>query len=206
MMKSMRELAKLSVSIVSVASLIAVAGVTGGCLAARGMSEIRAFPYPIVYEDDSMERFADADTGATVEIRKARISRPLENLAIHYQSIFPGGEIIRPGDHEEYVKIGDRNAYRVIYRQKYIRKRKRVDDRKSQAEAPQGWTRRSMEDPATGKPIKVLYGPVVPQQRILYLVEGSEYLYYVLLTADGESIDPARTKFEKFVREDIQYL
>jgi hypothetical protein len=200
----MRELAKLSVSIVSLALLMAVAGVTGGCLAARGMSEIKAFPYPIVYEDDSMERFADAETGATVEIRKARISRPLENLAIHYQSIFPGGEIIRPGDHEEYVKIGERNAYRVIYRQKYIRKRKRIADQIS--EAPQGWTRRSMEDPTTGKPIKVLYGPVVPQQRILYLVEGSEYLYYLLLTADGDSIDPARTKFEKFVREDIQYL
>ena len=134
----MRELAKLSVSIVSLALLMAVAGVTGGCLAARGMSEIKAFPYPIVYEDDSMERFADAETGATVEIRKARISRPLENLAIHYQSIFPGGEIIRPGDHEEYVKIGERNAYRVIYRQKYIRKRKRIADQIS--EAPQGCT------------------------------------------------------------------
>jgi hypothetical protein len=204
--EAMPELRKPSTSLVGPALLLLVVGALGGCFAARGMPEIRAFPYPIVYEDEAMERFSDAATGATIEVRKARISRPLDNLAIHYQAIFPGGEIIRPGDHEEYVKIGDRNAYRVVYRQKYIRKRQRVDEQASPDKVPSGWTKRSIEDPATGKPIKVLYGPVIPQQKILYLVEGPEHLYYVLLSADGDSIDEARKKFEKFVREDIQYL
>jgi len=202
----MIEWRKLIALVVGTASLLLATGMIAGCVTTRGISEIKAFPYPIVYEDESMERFADAETGATIEVRKAKISRPLESLAVHYQAIFPGGEIIRPGDHEEYVKIADRNAYRVVYRQKYIRKRKREDGKTSGGEIPQGWTRRAIEDPATGKPINVLYGPIVPQQRILYLVEGSEHLYYVLLTADGDSIDAARKKFEKFVKEDIQYL
>jgi hypothetical protein len=204
--RAMHEVRKPSTSLVGLALLLLVGGMLGGCFAARGMSEIRAFPYPIVYEDELTERFSDAETGATIEVRKARISRPLDNLAIHYQAIFPGGEIIRPGDHEEYVKVGDKNAYRVVYRQKYIRKRKRADDKKSLENIPAGWTVRSTEDPATGKPVKVLLGPVVPQQKVLYLVEGPEHLYYVLLTADGDSIEAARKKFEKFVREDIQYL
>lgn len=204
--ETMRQLRKLSTSLPVLALLLVIAAMLGGCFAARGMSEIRSFPYPIVYEDEVTERFSDADTGATIEVRKARISRPLENLAIHYQAIFPGGEIIRPGDHEEYVKIGDRNAYRVVYRLKYIRKRKRMDDKGSQDQVPTGWTKRSVEDPNTGKPMQVLYGPIVPQQKVLYLVEGPEHLYYVLLTADGDSIEAARKKFEKFVREGIQYL
>lgn len=182
------------------------AGLVAGCFASGGMSEIRAFPYPLVYEDESLERFADAQSDTSIEVRKAKISRPLDNLAIHYQALFPGGEIIRPGDHEEYLKIDGKNAYKVVFRTKYMRKRKRIFNQAPEAEVPPGWTRRTIEDPVSGKPIPVLYGPVVPQEKILYLVEGSTCLYYVLMSADGDAIEPARKRFEKFVREDVQYL
>jgi hypothetical protein len=182
------------------------AWLVAGCFASGGISEIRSFPYPLAYEDESLERFADPESDASVEVRKAKISRPIDNLAIHYPALFPGGEIIRPGDHEEYLKIDGKNAYKVVFRPKYIRKRKRVPDQDSSTDVPAGWTRKSIEDPLSGKPVQVLYGPVVPQEKILYLVEGSTYLYYILMSADGESIEPARKKFEKFVREDVQYL
>jgi len=182
------------------------AGVVSGCFASGGISEIRAFPYPLVYEDESLERFADSQSDTSIEVRKAKISRPLDNLAIHYQALFPGGEIIRPGDHEEYLKIDGKNAYKVAFRTKYIRKRKRIRNQATDAETPPGWTRKTIEDPVSGKPIPVLYGPVIPQEKILYLVEGSTYLYYILMSADGDAIEPARKRFEKFVREDVQYL
>ena len=182
------------------------AGLVAGCFASGGISEIRTFPYPLVYEDESLERFADAQTDTSIEVRKAKISRPLDNLAIHYHALFPGGEIIRPGDHEEYLKIDGKNAYKVVFRTKYIRKRKRVRNQGAEVEVPDGWTRKTIEDPVTGKPIPVLYGPVIPQEKILYLVEGTIYLYYILMSADGDAIEPARKRFEKFVREDVQYL
>jgi len=178
-----------------------------GCLATRGIIDVGSHPYPLIYEDDSTEKFADADQTVFIEVRRRKISRPLENLAIHYAALFPDGEIIRPGDTEEYVKIDGRNAYKVVFRTNYIRRRKRVEtkDKLTPGEAPPGWTLMNIEDPTTGKPTPVLYGPVIPRQRILYLVEGDLYIYYVFMRADGDSIEPARKKFEDFVRKDIKY-
>ena len=128
-------------------------------------------------------------------------------MAIHYAALFPEGEIIRPGDTEEYVKIDGRNAYKVVFRPNYIRRRKRIDGKKklSPENIPQGWTLTNVEDPTTGKPTPVLYGPVIPRQKILYLVEGDPYIYYIFFRADGDSIEPARKKFEEFVRKGIKY-
>ncbi|MFH1114232.1 MAG: hypothetical protein V1792_09950 [Pseudomonadota bacterium] len=179
-----------------------------GCLGSRGFKEITAAPYPLIYEDDSTARFGSRDDNAFVEVRKTSVSKPLEHLAVHYRSLFPGGEIVRPGDREEYVKVNGKNAYKVVFRTKYIRKRKRVDEDpaiKSES-VPNGWTAAKMEDPATGEMIRVLHGPVIPQQRILYLVQGDPYIYYVFLRADGDVIQSARKKFEKFVNEDINYI
>lgn len=178
-----------------------------GCFAARGIIDIRAHPYPRIYEDDSTEKFSDPEDTVFIEVRRGKVSRPLENLAIHYAALFPGGEIVRPGDTEEYVKIDGRNAYKVVFKTNYIRRRKRVeaDQKLGPGEAPPGWTLMNIEDPATGKTIPVLYGPVIPRQKILYLVEGDRYVYYIFMRADGDSIEPARKKFEEFVRKGIKF-
>ncbi len=179
-----------------------------GCLGARGFKEITASPYPLIYEDDSIARFGSPDDNTFVEVRKTAVSKPLEHLAVHYRSLFPGGEIVRPGDREEYVKVNGKNAYKVIFRTTYIRKRKRLDKNSTinPESIPHGWTPAKMEDPVTGEMIRVLHGPIIPQQKILYLVQGDPYIYYILLRADGEAIQSARKKFEKFVNEDIKYL
>lgn len=177
-----------------------------GCFSARGIQEIKSHPYPLVYEDDSTARFGDTEDTVFMEIRTAGIPRPLENLAVHYSSLFPGGEIVRPGDGEEYLTIDGQNAYKVVFRTDYIRPRKRVADKEQLKDIPEGWTAKTIEDPATGKIIPVLYGPVIPRQKILYLVEGKKFVYYIFLRADGESIEPARKKLEEFVRKDLRYI
>lgn len=178
-----------------------------GCLATRGIVNVESRPYPLVYEDDSTERFSDSEDTVFIEVRRRKVSRPLENLAIHYAALFPGGEIVRPGDTEDYLKIDGRNAYKVVFRTNYIRRRKRLEanQKLGPGDAPPGWTLTNIEDPATGKRIPVLYGPVIPRQKILYLVEGDQYIYYIFMRADGDSIEPARKKFEEFVRKDIKY-
>lgn len=159
-----------------------------------------------MYQDDSTARFGTSDDSVLIEVRRARTSRPLENLAIHYASLFPGGEIIRPGDSEEYVKLNDKNAYKVVFGTKYIRKRKRIPDQGKQSESiPEGWSAAKMEDPETGQSVAVARGPVIPRERILYLVQGDPYVYYVSMRADGEAIESARDRFEKFVRQEIKY-
>jgi hypothetical protein len=186
--------------------LLPACALVAGCVVGKGVPEIRAFPYPLTYEDDNTQRFSDPSSDAFVEIRKTRSPGPLDNLAVHYASLFPGGEVIRPGDQEDYVKVGDHKAYRVVFRTKYVRKRKRLKDKDADAEIPAGWTRTTIEDPATGNPLPVLYGPVIPQQRLLYLVEGPTHIYYVFLRANGEMIEPARERFEKLVREEMKFL
>lgn len=177
-----------------------------GCFSARGMTEITTEPYPVIYQDDSSARFGTADDSVLIEVRRAKTPRPLENLAIYYPSLFPGGEIIRPGDAEEYVKFDDKNAYKVVFGTKYIRKRKRLGDESNKAESmPEGWTAAKMEDPETGKSMAVAQGPVIPRQRVLYLVQGDPYIYYVSLRADGDAIESARDRFEKFVRQEVKY-
>jgi len=187
--------------------LLPLFAVLAGCLAARGITEITTFPYPVTYQDDSTARFGDADDNVFIEVRRTQTSRPVENLAIHYAALFPGGEIIRPGDNEEYLKLDGKNAYKVVFRTKYIRKRKRAPERNSSepGKVPTGWTPATMEDPVSGKKMKILLGPVIPQQRVLYLVQGDSYLYYIFWRADGDDIDPSRKKFEQFVRQEINY-
>ncbi len=178
------------------------------CLGTYGISEITDHPYNLIYEDDSTARFGLRDDDVSIEVRKVASPRPIENLAINYGALFPDGEVIRPGDTEEYVKIDGRNAYKVIFRPKYIRKRKRVDENAGakKAEPPEGWTRATITDPLTGKPETILQGPVIRRERILYLVAGDKYVYYILMRADGEAIESARKKLEKLVREDLKYI
>ncbi|MCX5863105.1 MAG: hypothetical protein NTW27_13415 [Deltaproteobacteria bacterium] len=178
-----------------------------GCFGSRGITEIKSQPYPVIYQDDSTARFNDGSDNIFIEVRTTKTPRPLENLAIHYPALFPGGEIIRPGDGEEYVKVSGHNAYKVVFRTKYIRKRKRVEQKLGEGrdKISEGWTTMTMEDPLTGKPIPVLYSPVIPEQRVLYLVQGDSYIYYIFLRADGDAIDAATKEFDTFVRDGIQY-
>jgi hypothetical protein len=199
---------RLSTTSLKCSILMVLTVFLSSCFGVRGFTEITASPYPLISEDDSIARFGDADGNTFVEVRKEQTSRPVEHLAVHYRSLFPGGEIIRPGDSEEYVKINGKNAYKVVFRTKYIRKRKRLGS-KSEVDPesiPEGWTPAKMEDPVTGEIVRVLHGPIIPQQKILYLVQGDPYIYYVFLRADGDSIKSAKKKFEKFVQEDIKYL
>ncbi len=178
-----------------------------GCIGTYGITEISDYPYDLVHEDDSSAKFGVRGDDASIEVRKVASPRPIENLAINYGALFPEGEIIRPGDTEEYTKIDGRNAYKVIFRPKYIRKRKRVDDNTGTKteEPPEGWTQATIYDPLTGRPETVLQGPVIRRERVLYLVAGDQYIYYILMRADGDAIEPARKKLEKLVREDIKY-
>ncbi len=179
-----------------------------GCFSSRGISEISFHPYPLIYEDDSTAKFGDPEDNVFIEVRRTPVSKSVDNLVIHYPSLFPGGEGVRPGDKEEYVDLNGKRAYKVVFRTKYLRKRKRVEEKSegNDKKVPPGWGVSIMEDPFTGKPIDVLQGPVIPSQKILYLVQGDSYIYYILMRADGKYIEPAREKLEKFVRDEIKYL
>ena len=176
-----------------------------GCLGARGMKEIQTRPYSVTYEDDTSARFGDKEDQVFIEVRKAKLPRALDNLAIHYLAFFPSGEIIRPGDVEEYVKVDGHNAYKVVFRTTYIRPRKLPKGPLDKEKIPEGWEVRNIIDPLSGKPIDVLYGPIMPRERMLYLVEGGKYLYYIFLRADGDAVDSARKKFEELVGKEIKY-
>jgi hypothetical protein len=178
-----------------------------GCLIGHRIKDIRQNPYPLIHEDDSTVKYGDQDDDVVIEVRRAKISRPLDNLAVHYPTLFPGGEMIRPGDTEEYVKVGEKNAYRVTFKKKYIRKRKRVleGSETPPADTQRDWTSITIPDPDTGKQIPVLYGPVIEREKILYLVPGRSEVYAIMLRADGDAIEPARTRFETFVRNEIDY-
>jgi len=177
------------------------------CLGKRGISEVRERPYSVEYEDNSTLRLSDHNEDIFIDLRTSSTGKPMENLAIHYPALFPGGEIIRPGDREEYVKINGHTAYKVTFGTKYIRKRKRLPEAEKGliVSIPEGWTATTMEDPVTGKPISVMYGPVIPQHKIMYLVQGNSRVYYILLKADGNSIEKASKDFEKLVKEGIDY-
>ena len=205
-MESKRPEGRPSSCNVAVCCLLATC-VIAGCIGTSGISEITDYPYPLISEDESMARFGLPDDDLFIEVRRARISRPIDNLAINYAALFPGGEIIRPGDGEEYLKIDGRNAFKVVFRPKYIRKRKRISGKATnqQSEIAEGWTRVTIEDPVTGKPATVLQGPIIPREKILYLVAGDTYVYYIFMRADGDSVEPARKRFEKLVREGIKY-
>ena len=181
-------------------------GFACACSTPRGIPEIVYEPLPLIYKDDSTERFANKEDTIFIEVRKKKLSHPIENLAIHYKAIFPGGKIIRPGDEEEYVKLDGRNAYRVTFREKYIRKRKRSPQNFRTEDLPKGWTLSKILDPETGKPVRVIQGPVVPSASMLYLVEGEKYVYYMLLRADGDSIGLGKKRFMEFVHKGIKYL
>lgn len=184
---------------------LATAGIAVSCFATRGVVEVVTQPFPKTYEDDSVVRFGDKDDTIFVEVRRARKTGRLDNLAIHYRALFPDSEIVRPGDQEQYLKIDGKNAYKVTFRTKYIRRRKALEKVPPPDEVPAGWTSQTIAEPATGKPIPVLLGPPIPQQRVMYLVEGDAYLYYVYMRADGDSIAPAREKLDEFVRKGIAY-
>jgi hypothetical protein len=187
-------------------SLILFACLITGCFSGRGIREIKSHPYSQIYKDDSTARFANKDDTVFMEVRTAAIPRSIENLAIHYSSLFPGGESVRTSDSEDYSKIDGHIAYKVVFRPEYIRQRKRVADNRQLEDPLPGWTEKMIEDPVTGKSIRALYGPVIPRQKILYLVEGKKFVYYIFLRADGDSIKPARRKLENFIAKDIRYL
>ena len=104
------------------AVLLALAWVAAGCQAPRGITELHAPPYPVTSEDEARETLGDDEDKVFLEVKRARIPKPLENLAVHYRAYFPGGEAIRPGDRESYVKIKGRNAYKVVFQTSYIRR------------------------------------------------------------------------------------
>ena len=176
-----------------------------GCSTSRVITEFRSHPYPVIHEDVSSDKLMDEEDKVFIEVRKAKIGGAVDNLAIRYRALFPEGEIIRPGDREEYVDVDGTKAYRVVFRTKYIRRRKRLGNALKPENVPEGATIRSILDPATGESVSVLYGPVIPRQKILYLVEGDQYIYYIFLRADGDAVGPAQKKFEEFVRTGIEY-
>jgi hypothetical protein len=176
-----------------------------GCFSARGLPEIRSEPYPIVYQDDGVLRFGDRDDSVFLEVRRAPISKEIDNLAIHYPALFPDGVKITPEDREEYVTVGDRKAYRVVFRTTHIRKRKRLNRDSIPKDLPEGWTLHHIVDPESGSSIPVLHGPIIPREQILYLVEGRSYIYYIFMRADGDGVGPARRKLEKLLEQDIDY-
>lgn len=177
------------------------------CFSPAGMSEIKYKPLPLIYEDSNLARFSDVDDDVSIELRKASVSKAIENLAIHYPALFPDGVTIRPGDREEYVSIGGKNAYKVVFSTKYIRKRKRVNEKpgKGNQDISSGWTESTMEDPVSGKKIPVIVGPVIPERKVLYLIPGAEGVYYLLLKVDGTNNEDAIKNFDKFVKEGIDY-
>lgn len=187
--------------------LLTVALFVSGCFGNAQVKDFSSAPLPVVYEDETTTKFRDNDDDKFIEIRKAPTSRPVGNLAIHYPALFPGGEVVRPGDMEEYTLVNGKNSYKVVFRTKYIRKRKRLSEKDLSGEPkiPEGWTKSSIEDPSTGSKIPIMLGPVIPQHRILYMVPGEQYVYYLFMRVDGENYEQALKEFDRFVREDMTY-
>ncbi len=186
-----------------VVPILLVSCAVHGCMAGTSLLQIKSKPAPLIYQDDSAAKFNSPDDSVFVEVRTAKISKPIETLAIHYFSLFPDGEAIRPGDTDEYLTINGKNAYKVVFRPTYIRKRERI--KATGQDIPSGWKTATIEDPSTAKPVKIMFGPIIPRQRILYLVEGRKYVYYIFLRADGDAIETAGRKFDDFVRNGIDY-
>ena len=176
-----------------------------GCFSARGLPEVRSEPYQVIYRDDGAMRFGDRDDNVFIEVRRASIPKNIDNLAVHYSALFPGGVKITPGDREEYVTVAGRKAYKVVFQTSYIRQRKRLEGDPVPDDLPEGWTLHHMVDPSGGPSIPVIHGPIIPRERILYLVEGKSCIYYIFMRADGESIGPAKEKFDEFVEKGIDY-
>jgi hypothetical protein len=181
--------------------------VLSACIVGPGMMEFRSRPYAVIHEEDGLVRFSDRDDNVLIEVRRVRTPSPLEKLAIHYPSLFPGADPVRSGDSEEYLEINGHKAYRVVFACQYLRKRKRVerDGPESHPEVPSGWSVVTMEDPVTGKPTEVLQGPVIPSQRILYVVQGDTHVYAIFMRADGDRIEEAKKHLDEFLRNDMTY-
>jgi hypothetical protein len=158
-----------------------------------------------VYEDDSTLRMGNEEDTIFIEIRRAPISGKSGNLAIRYERIFPGGPAIRSGDRERYLRIGDHVAYRVDFSPKFIRYRKRISGDPEKAQPPEGWTIQGLkpDDPSSEK---ILVGPVIKRKRVLFLVEGKKYIYYVFGRADEKSINRMNKMMEELVNKGIDYL
>ncbi|MFH0822308.1 MAG: hypothetical protein V2B18_06115 [Pseudomonadota bacterium] len=169
------------------------------------MTEIGSRVYPVLHEDDTATRLGSKTDDVFIEVRKERIPRPLENLAIHYRTFFPSGEIIKPGDAEEYVKVNGRNAYKVVFAPKYVRHRERVPTDAPTDSTKPGWTRKKTTDPESGETIEAVYSPVMPRYRVLYLVEGDRYIYYIFMRADGPAAESAKEALNKLVYQGIKY-
>ncbi len=101
--------------ILKVISLGIGAVLVQNCFGPGGMSEIKYRPLPVINQNSSLAKLSDTSNDVSIEIRKAPVSKPIENLAIHYQALFPDGETIRPGDREEYVPVGAKTAYKVVF-------------------------------------------------------------------------------------------
>ena len=192
---------------VSSVILVTVALFVSGCFGRAQVKDFSSPPAPIIYEDETTTKFRDNDDDKFIEIRKTPTSRPIENLAIHYPALFPGGEVIRPGDTEEYTIVNGKNSYKMVFRTKYIRKRKRLNEKdlSEDFKAPEGWTKSSIEDSSTGAKVPILLGPVIPQHRVLYIVPGEQNVYYLFLRFDGDNYEQAIKDFDRFVREDMTY-
>jgi len=177
------------------------------CFSTAGMSDIKYRPLPLIHENSSLAKFSDVSDDVSIEIRKAPVSKPIENLAIHYPALFPNGENIRPGDREEYVPVGNKTAYKVVFDTKYIRKRKRLktENGKISSDIPPGWTESTFEDPVSETKTPVLIGPIIPEKKILYVVPGSESVYYILFKVDGNDHEDTIKDFDKFVKEGVNY-
>ncbi len=184
-----------------------VAVLTQSCFGPVGMAEIKYKPLPLIDENSRFVKYEDSGDDVSIELRKAPVSKSVENLAIHYPSLFPDGETIHPGDREEYVTVNGKTAYKVIFNTKYIRKRKRLKTKsgKSPEDIPSGWSESIWDDPVSGVKTPILVGPVIPERKILYLIPGSENVYYVLLKVDGPDYEDAIKKFDRFVKEGIDY-
>lgn len=187
--------------------ILAVALLVSGCLGRGQVKDFSSPPLPVIYEDEVTTKLRDADDSQFIEIRKTPTSKPIENLAIHYPALFPGGEIIRPGDTEEYTLVDGKNSYKVVFRTKYIRKRRHLTEKEKSDEQdlPAGWTKSFTEDSSSGSRIQIAIGPTVPQHRILYVVPGDQNVYYLFFRIDGENYEKAIKDFDKFVREDMRY-
>ncbi len=173
-----------------------------GCVGSRPVKLTNEEPYPTIEATDSTAKFGDVDDSVLIEVRKKPISGPLKNLAIHYAALFPDAQVIRRGDSEAYLTVKGKNAYKVTFQTTYIRNRKRFTEN---TEIPPGWRLSEMDDADTGKTIPIIYGPIIPRQKVLYLVEGEKFVYYIFMRADGETIGPAKKQLETFVTSGINY-
>ena len=136
-----------------------------GCLATRGIVNVESRPYPLVYEDDSTERFSDSEDTVFIEVRRRKVFHARwKTWRFTMQRYSLAGRSLGRVTPRTISRLTAGTHTKWSSKQTTSEGENGSKPTRNWApgDAPPGWTLTNIEDPATGKRIPVLYGPVIP--------------------------------------------